>query len=370
VESAYAVGADGARSRVRQLSGIQFPGHSHRDQFLIADIRARLPFPAERRFWFDPPWNPGRTVLIHPQPDDVWRIDWQVASDFDLATDRAGGRLEERIRQIVGTSPYEPVWLTVYRFHQRMADRFRDRRILLAGDAAHLMSPFGARGLNSGVADAMNLAWRLALAAGPAPDQTDGLLDGYADERMLAARENLAVTDATMRFMAPGTEAERRERDAILLASVEDPQMRAKVNSGRLATPTVYHQPVAGMAVQTGAVLPDAPVQPVRGTSAARLRELIGTARLRLHLGCAPGGTAVHGTGVNGTAAIDTVQVLAAGAPLPAGRHPVVRDVDGRVAQRLQAGAAAMVVTVRPDAYVEAVAAGAPGDAPLPARET
>nr|MBA2390800.1 FAD-dependent monooxygenase [Geodermatophilaceae bacterium] len=166
LEAAYAVGADGARSAVRQLSGIAFPGHSHRDQFLIADIRARLPFPAERRFWFDPPWNPGRTVLIHPQPDDVWRIDWQVPPDFDLAAERASGRLHERINKIVGSSPYEPVWLTVYRFHQRMADRFRDRRVLLAGDAAHLMSPFGARGLNSGVADAMNLAWRLALALG------------------------------------------------------------------------------------------------------------------------------------------------------------------------------------------------------------
>ncbi|MDQ3465362.1 MAG: FAD-dependent monooxygenase [Actinomycetota bacterium] len=350
VEAAYAVGADGARSVVRQLCGIEFPGHSHRDQFLIADIRAQLPFPAERRFWFDPPWNPGRTVLIHPQPDDVWRIDWQVPPEFDLAAEQAGGRLDERIRQIVGGAAYEPVWLTVYRFHQRMADRFRDRRVLLAGDAAHLMSPFGARGLNSGVADAMNLAWRLAFALGSAfadasaPEGADELLDGYAAERMLAARENLAVTDATMRFMVPGTEAERRERDAILLASVEDPVMRAKVNSGRLATPTVYAPVVPGLPVQAGLVLPDAPVQPVRGTSAGRLRELVGTTRLLLHMGCRPG-----------NAVSSAVQVVPADADIPGGTHPVVRDVHGRVAERLQRGAEPVVLTVRPDAYVEAV---------------
>jgi len=347
-EAAYAVGADGARSSVRRLCGINFPGHSHRDQFLIADIRAQLPFPAERRFWFDPPWNPGRTVLIHPQPDDVWRIDWQVPPNFDLAAERDSGRLDERIRRIVGGSQYEPVWLTVYRFHQRMAARFRDRRVLLAGDAAHLMSPFGARGLNSGVADAMNLAWRLAFTL-RSPESED-LLEGYAAERMLAARENLAVTDATMRFMVPATEAERRERDAILLASVDDPQMRAKVNSGRLATPTVYRPAGSALPVQTGAVLPDAPVQPVRGTSATRLRELVGTARLRLHLGCRP----------DGSAGDDCVQVVPPGGALPPGRHAVVRDVHGRVGERLQTGAAPVVLTVRPDAYVEAVAARSP----------
>ncbi|MBA2388908.1 MAG: pentachlorophenol monooxygenase, partial [Geodermatophilaceae bacterium] len=170
----------------------------------------------------------------------------------------------------------------------------------------------------------------------------DELLDGYAEERMLAARENLAVTDATMRFMVPGTDSERRERDAILLASVEDPAMRAKVNSGRLATPTVYGAPEAGLA---GAVLPDAPVEPVRGTSAARLRELVGTARLQLHVGCPP----------DGAPGDNAVEVIAADAPVPGGRHPVVRDRQGRVAARLQDGAGAIVITVRPDAYVEAV---------------
>ncbi|CAN5354178.1 FAD-dependent oxidoreductase [soil metagenome] len=352
--AAYAVGADGARSAVRQLAGIGFPGHSHRDKFLIADIRARLPFPAERRFWFDPPWNPGRTVLIHPQPDDVWRIDWQVPPDFDLARERASGRLDERIRRIVGTSSYEPVWVTVYRFHQRMADRFRDRRLLLAGDAAHLMSPFGARGLNSGVADAMNLAWRLALALRRLPEQADGLLDGYAAERMPAARENLAVTEATMRFMAPATAAERDERDAILRASEADPAARAMVNSGRLAVPAVYQLTVSAEDELVGRVLPDGPVRPVRGTHATRLRELVGTAELELYLWCAPPGHAGRGA----------VHVIGPDEQPAAGEHPVVRDDNGQVEQRL--GPVPRVLTVRPDGYVAASGRGHTTPRPTP----
>jgi len=339
--AAYAVGADGARSVVRRAAGIGFPGHSHADQFLIADIRARLPFPAERRFWFDPPWNPGRTVLIHPQPDDVWRIDWQVPPEFDLAAEQDSGRLEERIRRIVGRTAYEPVWLTVYRFHQRMAQRFRAGRLLLAGDAAHLMSPFGARGLNSGVGDVMNLAWRLAAAL-ERPADADELLDAYADERMHAARENLAVTDATMRFMVPGSPAARAERDAILRASVHDVEQRARVDSGRLCTPTVYRWSDGGL---TGAVLPDAPVEPVRGTAAVRLRELVATRPVRLHVG----GPAHEAS---------DIEVIGTADGVPPGRHPVVRDVTGLVAARL--GGAPTVVEVRPDGYVEAVRAVVP----------
>lgn len=237
IRGRYVVAADGARSQVRQLLGIDFAGHSHADRFLIADIRAELPFPAERRFWFDPPFNPGRAVLIHPQPDGIWRIDWQVPGDFDLDAERDSGRLEHRIRQIIGSVDYEPVWLTVYRFHQRCAQSWRQGRVFLVGDAAHLMSPFGARGLNSGVADAANLAWKLEhVLSGTAQDS---LLDSYGDERLAAARENLSVTDETMRFMAPPPEF-RAERDSILLASTTDPGARAAVNSGRLATPMVY----------------------------------------------------------------------------------------------------------------------------------
>ena len=234
----WVVGCDGARSTVRKLLGVEFAGRSFDDRFLIADIRAELPFPEERRFYFDPPWNPGRQVLIHPQPDGEWRIDWQVPRETDAEEERRSGRLDERIRQIVGAIPYELAWLTGYRFHERLAARFRVGRALLAGDAAHLMAPFGARGMNSGVEDARNLGWKLAyVLRGEAPES---LLDTYELERRVAARENIAVTSATMRFMAPPTVAHRLLRNAILSGSVRSRRLRARVNSGRLAEPAVY----------------------------------------------------------------------------------------------------------------------------------
>jgi 2-polyprenyl-6-methoxyphenol hydroxylase-like FAD-dependent oxidoreductase len=268
VTGAYAVGADGTRSAVRGLLGVGFPGHSFADRFLIADVRADLPFPRERRFLFDPPFNPGRTVLVHPQPDSVWRIDWQVPPEVEVEAERASGALDRRIRAVVGDRDYELVWLTAYLFSQRLADRFRVGRVFLAGDAAHVMSPFGARGLNSGVADAENLAWKLALVlAGRAPD---ALLDTYETERRAAAAENLAVTGATMRFMVPPSPLRRRLRNAVLRGSVRVPALRRRVNSGRLAEPFVYAgSPVVEPGL--GGVAPDAPLP-----GGGRLRDLLG----------------------------------------------------------------------------------------------
>ncbi len=228
--AAYAIGADGAHSTVRKLLGVGFPGKSFNDRFLIADVRAELPgFPRdERRFFFDPPSNPGRQILIHPQPEGEWRIDWQVAPETDVEAERASGKLDARIRALVGDAPYELVWLTAYRFHQRLASRFRVGRVFLAGDAAHLMAPFGARGMNSGVEDATNLAGKLAA---------ESLLDSYEHERRAAAQENLRITGATMRFMAPPTALHRVWRNAILHGSLRVPQLRRFVNSGKLPTP-------------------------------------------------------------------------------------------------------------------------------------
>jgi 2-polyprenyl-6-methoxyphenol hydroxylase-like FAD-dependent oxidoreductase len=177
-------------------------------------------------------------VLIHPQPDSEWRIDWQVPSETDAEAERESGRLDERIHAIVGETPYELAWLTAYRFHERVASRFRAGRVFLAGDAAHVFAPFGARGMNSGVEDARNLGWKLALVlAGEAPDE---LLDTYDAERRRAAHENLQVTSATMRFMAPPTRVHRALRNAILRASVRSRRVRRFVNSGKLAEPAVY----------------------------------------------------------------------------------------------------------------------------------
>jgi 2-polyprenyl-6-methoxyphenol hydroxylase-like FAD-dependent oxidoreductase len=238
VRGGYLVGADGSRSAIRQSLGIGFDGRSYEDQFLICDIRADLPFPSERRFFFDPSWNPDRQVLVHPCPDGVWRIDWQVPADFDLAAERASGGLDARVRQITGDAAYEIVWATAYRFAERVAGAFVAGRAVLAGDAAHVYAPFGARGLNSGICDSENLAWKLAfIIRGWAPP---ALLDSYHAERHAAAAENLRVTSATMEFLVPQTARSRQRRAAALADALTDPQARSRIDSGKLAEPYWY----------------------------------------------------------------------------------------------------------------------------------
>ena len=274
--SGYLVGADGAHSSVRHAAGIGFPGYTFDDRFLIADIRAELPMTSERHFHFDPPWNPGRQVLIHPQPDGVWRIDWQVPPETDVDAERTNGGLDRRIRAVIGgATPYELAWMTGYRFSQRVADSLRIGRVLLAGDAAHVMSPFGARGLNSGIADAENLAWKLAAVVHGEPD---GLLDTYEVERRRAAIENLRATDATMRFMAPHGPWRSAWRNLVLRLAPRSAWFRARVNSGRLAEPasyaglsTVAPGPADPSLPRHGEVAPDMPL-----SGGGRLRERLG----------------------------------------------------------------------------------------------
>ncbi|MGY1639115.1 FAD-dependent monooxygenase [Geodermatophilus sp. SYSU D00742] len=291
VRGSHLVACSGARSdAVREALGVTFEGQTFGDQFLICDIRTDLPgWETERRFYFDPEWNPGRQVLIHPCPDSTFRIDWQVPPDFDLAAEEASGALDRRIRQVVGERPYEIVWKSVYRFSSRVVDRMRVGRVLLAGDAAHLYSPFGARGLNSGVLDAENAAWKIAFVRhGWAPER---LLDSYHAERHAAALENLEVTSATMRFLVPGTEADARHRREVLERAATDPSARARVDSGRLAEPFWYvdsplttpdeRRPFPGRPARgdvpvpaPGVLVPDCPVTVPGRPDVVRLRQL------------------------------------------------------------------------------------------------
>ncbi|WP_370962725.1 FAD-dependent monooxygenase [Amycolatopsis sp. cg9] len=240
IEADYAIACAGSRGdTVRRALGQHLGGFSFRDLFLICDIRADLPgWAAERRFHFDPPWNPGRQVLIHPCPGSQFRIDWQVPDDYDLAAEETGGALDHRIRAIIGDRPYEVVWRSVYRFHTRLVDRMRVGRVLLAGDCAHLVAPFGARGLNSGVADAENAAWKLAWVLRGHADED--LLETYHTERHAAAVENAAVTTATMDFLVPQDDGQRARRLDVLTRAATDPAVHEQVDSGRLAEPFWY----------------------------------------------------------------------------------------------------------------------------------
>ncbi|HEX2174975.1 MAG TPA: FAD-dependent monooxygenase [Nocardioidaceae bacterium] len=229
----------GHSARLRENLGVEFGGRSFDDHFLICDIRAELPgWENERRFYFDPAWNPGRQVLIHPCPDSTYRIDWQVPQEFDLGEEERRGALDARIRRIIGDTDYEIVWKSVYRFHSRCVSRMRTGHVLLAGDSAHLMAPFGARGLNSGVGDAENAAWKLAFVLRGWAD--DRLLDSYDAERLAAARENLAVTTATMDFLVPQSEQAWQHRRTTLERAVGNPEAPTMVDSGRLSEPFWY----------------------------------------------------------------------------------------------------------------------------------
>ena len=293
-------------------------------------------------------------MLIHPCPDSTFRIDWQVPAGYDLDAEVASGALDARIKQIVGDTAYEIVWKSVYRFHSRCVDRMRCGRVLIAGDAAHLVSPFGARGLNSGVADAENAAWKIAYVGhGWAPD---ALLESYHDERHAAAVENIAVTTATMDFLVPQNARQAADRAAILAAAAADPEARARVDSGRLAEPFWYvdsplttpsaERPFAGRPARgqvpdagPGVLLPDAPVA-APGGAPGRIRSL---ARAGFLLLTADG---VRSAAVREAAAsaCGPVRVLALSD----------LDTDGTLGTALSARPGEVWI-IRPDAHIAAV---------------
>jgi len=269
----YVVAADGSRSPMRRLLGLDSKGRTFRDRFLIADVKMEADFPSERWFWFDPPFHPNQSVLLHRQPDNVWRIDFQLGWDADPVLEKTPERVIPRVQALLGKDvKFELEWVSVYTFSCLRMDSFRHGNILFAGDSAHGVSPFGARGANSGVQDAENLAWKLAyVLQGHAADT---LLDTYASEREYAADENLLNSTRATDFITPKSAVSRVFRDAVLTLSKRHAFARGLVNSGRLSVPAVLHgsplntadadEGYAGGMVP-GAVCADAPVSGPQG---------------------------------------------------------------------------------------------------------
>ena len=272
-EGAYAltsdwlIACDGARSPIRQMMGLGFAGRVFEDNFLIADVRMDAEFPTERWFWFDPPFNRGQSALLHKQPDDIWRIDFQLGWDIDREKELDPSRIRARIDAMLGPDvAYELDWTSIYTFQCATMDDYRHGRVFFAGDSAHQVSPFGARGCNGGMQDADNLGWKLAAVV--AGDATPALLDSYQTERKFAADENILNSSRATDFLTPKSPMSRVFRDAVLDLVEVAPFARPLVNSGRLSVPAIYATgafvddaaPMFPAATRPGAPMQDAPV--------------------------------------------------------------------------------------------------------------
>ncbi|ROZ79778.1 FAD-dependent oxidoreductase [Ramlibacter sp. WS9] len=338
----YVAACDGSRSPLRALLGEESKGRVFRDRFLIADVRMAADFPAERWFWFDPPFHPNQSVLLHRQPDGVWRIDFQLGWDADPEAEKQPERIKPRVDAMMRAAlghevPFELEWASVYTFACLRMESFVHGRVFFAGDSAHGVSPFGARGANSGVQDAENLAWKLDLVLrGAAPP---ALLNTYGAEREYAADENLLNSTRATDFITPKSAISRLFRDAALDLARAHPFARRIVNSGRLSVPATLHGSVlntpdcdsfAGPMVP-GAPASDAPL----GDGSWLLRQLPGQHFSAILFGA---GTKAAGLVHAGAQGIAPIQVLS----LPA---------DGAAAERYDAKPGT-VYLLRPDQHV------------------
>src|SRR3954463_6121306 len=269
----YVVACDGARSSLRRLVGAEFKGQQFEDQFLIADVKMTAEFPTERWFWFDPPFHAGRSALLHRQPDDIWRIDLQLSPDADPVAEKLPENVRPRIARMLGHNAFEFVWISLYKFQCRRMKKFIHDRVIFAGDAAHQVSPFGARGANSGLEDAENLSWKLArVLAASSPER---LLESYHIERSAAADENLRESTRSTDFMAPSSRQEARLRQAVLSLARHTEFGKRMINGGRLSVPSDYETPLSTPdsdswrgGPRPGASMPDAPLSGPEGSPA------------------------------------------------------------------------------------------------------
>ncbi len=238
IEAGYLLACDGNKSAVRTMMGLDFVGRIFEDNFLIADVRFKQERPAERWFHFDPPW-PGASSLVHKQPDGVWRLDFQLGWNIDRNEAIKPENVTPFVRGMLGPDvDFEFEWLSIYTFQCRRMERFVHDHVIFAGDAAHLVSPFGARGCNGGLQDIDNLAWKLErVLAGRSPA---ALLETYNDEAITVADVNILNSTRATDFMTPKSKVATAFRDAVLELARDHEFARPFVNSGRLSQAVPY----------------------------------------------------------------------------------------------------------------------------------
>lgn len=236
VQCKWLLACDGAKSTIRRSLNLPFLGKVFKDRFLIVDIKMQSTIPAERFFWFSPSFHPEQSVLIHKQPDDVWRVDFQLGWDAEPEIELQPERILVRLKKMFGENiELEIVWASIYTFQCRRLEHFRHNRIIFVGDSAHQVSPFGGRGGNGGIQDADNLAWKIAAVL--SGEASESILDTYDSERCLAADENILNSTRSAEFITPKSNRSFVYRNAVLALAKDYEFARKMVNSGRLSTP-------------------------------------------------------------------------------------------------------------------------------------
>ena len=269
ITSDWLIACDGAGSPTRKMLGLDFEGRVFEDSFLIADIRmVNDEFPTERWFWFEPHFKSGASTLLHRQPDGIWRVDFQIGWDVDREEELKEENVRARLDAMLGDVEYEIVWTSIYTFQCRRMKDFRHDRVIFAGDSAHQVSPFGARGANSGMQDVDNLGWKLGMVIrGEAPER---LLDSYNEERIHGADENILNSTRSTDFITPKSRVSHLFRNAVLDLAERYDFARPIVNSGRLSVPCTYDGlslngpdalPGGPARTRVGSPCPDAPLE-------------------------------------------------------------------------------------------------------------
>jgi 3-(3-hydroxy-phenyl)propionate hydroxylase len=346
ISADFVAACDGVRSTIRKSMGLDFEGRIFEDNFLIADVRLASERPAERHFHFDPPW-PGWSSLVHKQPDNVWRLDFQLGWDIDREAAVRPENVDPFVKGMLGPGvDYDYEWLSVYTFQCRRMARFLHGRIIFLGDAAQVVSPFGARGCNGGLQQADNRGWKLdrVLSGVDSPS----LLESFNAEAVAIADENIRNSSRSTDFMTPKTKTAKLFRDATLELARQHAFARPFVNSGRLSAPVAYRDSplsspsdefAAGPA--PGAVAVDAPV-----------RVEAGEPWLLSHLG---GGFSLLLFGAAAALRVEMqrrvgeiVRTLTVGS-----RNAMIIDEEGFAAERYGAEGGA-VYLVRPDQHIAA----------------
>jgi 3-(3-hydroxy-phenyl)propionate hydroxylase len=336
----WLIGCDGAGSPLRSMLGLDFDGRVFQDSFLIADIKMLSEnFPTERWFWFEPSHKAGASTLLHRQPDDVWRVDFQIGWDVDREEELKEENVRRRLDAMLGPDVvYEVVWTSIYTFQCRRMTQFRHGRAIFAGDSAHQVSPFGARGANSGMQDVDNLGWKLGMVIrGEAPDR---LLDTYHEERAYGADENILNSTRSTDFITPKTKTSHIFRNAVLALAEQYAFARPLVNSGRLSVPCTYD----GLSLTGEDALPGGPARTRPGSPCPDAP--LGNRFLLNALG---GGFAILTIDADAPDAVTEDGVSAARMAISAADDPT-----GALAARYLGTAKSAVYLVRPDQHVVA----------------